>query len=511
MEFFTSKDGLHTAKEKKQWLHSSYKPMKEAEDYLASLKPLPTNKTIIVMDLGFGYFFQAVKKAYPNHKIITILFSQEAYDLTTLEISDAHIVYKNDKNLNSFILKELKEHHLPQLEIMVWPAITKILTPLYEEIYNALLATLTLLKQNIYTTNGFGQRWFNNTVKNIYHRPVFLQLTGDSKWRAIAIVASGPSLQKSLPWLAENQAKLDILCLPSAFEALCEWGISPDYIISTDAGYWAKRHLDRVMKQDEKSGKSPLVIAPLLAALPPHLDAQIPFATSNQLDYFLMKMLKWPLPFIAEKGTVLATAIEWCHLQKYNKIISFGFDLCFDDLKSHVIPSTSYNILAQRSEKLAPLMNHFYDFKYHYDAQNTKENPMQIYARWFNQESYFKQMCYRYSPSHVEIQNFTNIYDTSDLSQFLAQKSQPSIEPLPYDSQNFRQNILLKTLDYFVSTKLNESLPELLYFLNTDKYLSAQKIADDKQRKQEENRTEEQVKSYLIDLKNDLIASKSDG
>jgi len=93
-----------------------------------------------------------------------------------------------------------------------WRTLTEVIVPFDRERRN-LLYGLKNLKNN-YPIN---------------HIPP--KLSGNSR---IAIVASGPSLTKDLPWLKHNQDKLIILAAHSTIKILKQNGIRPDFLCSLD-------------------------------------------------------------------------------------------------------------------------------------------------------------------------------------------------------------------------------------------------------------------------------------
>ena len=64
----------------------------------------------------------------------------------------------------------------------------------------------------------------------------------------VVICASGPQLKPCINTIKTSQDKIFIICLSSALSVLVKNGITPDFILTTDGGFWAGEHLKYLKK-----------------------------------------------------------------------------------------------------------------------------------------------------------------------------------------------------------------------------------------------------------------------
>lgn len=187
-----------------------------------------------------------------------------------------------------------------------WRALTEIFVPYDREIRNML----------------YGLRNLRAKLPVLYKRP---QLSEKS---TIAVVASGPSLNRDLEWLKANQDRLIIFCSISCIRVLKENGIRPDFQVTLDT------------EIDE----------PLFEQL--QMDPDIPLIAYYKLDPAIAARFKTVL-LVPEAGKANAVAfrqpITFTHPTTGNTMISvatwcrpaqlliIGLDLGFRDARrSHV-------------------------------------------------------------------------------------------------------------------------------------------------------------------------------
>ncbi len=485
MQFVESREGYTVVKIEERWLHSPYRPLLEARRFVTQKSSWSGCSLFIVIDIGLGFLSTAIRESYPQAKIVTIILNRECYEKSSLPPKEPHFFYEGEESsLQEFLFTHIDEIDTLSQEIVHWKPTEELFPLQNRNLYQSLLKILELLSRNLSTTRGFGSRWFSNTVKNLCLRESFYQLPFPLNFkeqeRVVAIVGSGPSLRKGVDWLKRNQHQIDILALPSSQEALIKEEIIPKFVISTDAGYWAKRHFDSLLALPPEREKS-WVIAPLLAALPASLERQIPFSTSNQIESILRDRLEWQTPFLAENGTVMGSAIDFCR-RRYRTLILFGFDLGFDDLHSHITPSTSEGVLRRRSTSLSPLLNQFFRFKMEHDHA---EGSLNVYASWFQREKITKQGEYRFAPSSVDLESFTPLTQERELDVFLKHSSPPTPQPqlILNDSISSRRQLVRSLLNEWRKRPIEEEVPHLLYFLATDSFIEAQRERDGEKRK----------------------------
>lgn len=115
------------------------------------------------------------------------------------------------------------------------------------------------------------------------------------------------------------------MCVSSAASVLLKYKIIPDLVISTDGGFWAKKHLEALKNHTE----IPLALA-AEGACPSFLLKKNPLALLEYSDGFTKKMLDFSgikLNDAQRNGTVSGTAVELALTLTEKNIYICGLDL----------------------------------------------------------------------------------------------------------------------------------------------------------------------------------------
>ena len=86
----------------------------------------------------------------------------------------------------------------------------------------------------------FGKRWFRNTFTNL----ISLKENREQPQRIskAIVTAAGPSLEKVVHELRQQQGKIPIIATDTSFPALIANDINPDYVVSIDCQQISYRH-----------------------------------------------------------------------------------------------------------------------------------------------------------------------------------------------------------------------------------------------------------------------------
>ena len=89
--------------------------------------------------------------------------------------------------------------------------------------------------------NYFATRWTKNALRfSLFTKKTATINKGTSD---ILICASGPSLYSSISFIKKYRKRFFLVAVSSALTPLIHNGIVPDLCISTDGGYYAKKHI----------------------------------------------------------------------------------------------------------------------------------------------------------------------------------------------------------------------------------------------------------------------------
>lgn len=257
-----------------------------------------------------------------------------------------------------------------------------------------------------------------------------------AKTLPIALCASGPSLEGSLKALCDNQNKLIIVALSSALLPLVSAGVLPDFVITTDAGYWARHHLFILAKYPSiKVALPPSAAFPFNAikdyralqknrAQKLKMGEQLPtFILLNYNDDLCSKVQSlWekdacaPSLKASANGTVSGTALELSLTLTGGDIFFFGLDLSeYGAQRSHCLPNALDAANYKKTNRLSTLETA------HTRAFCNKES-LKVYEKWFSTFEKGAPRFYRVASGWTFQNRFQAITDI-DLKTFIEKLS----------------------------------------------------------------------------------------
>ncbi len=223
-------------------------PRKAIQDMLSELikKPMGKNDIIITFGIGLCYQLDEVFNTYPSR-----IFVYEPdikllhFVLNNVDISD-HLksgrVFIFD-DLNDLIEK-LSEIYLTKDKVEVVYlknyAIVKSqeLLELTQKVYDACKSKTV----DINTITRYSRDWLANTIKNIsaVNKGTAYKLSdleGKFTGQAALVAAAGPSLIENIEFIKNNREKFVIFAVNKALKVLNKEGITPDFLVCTDAKF----------------------------------------------------------------------------------------------------------------------------------------------------------------------------------------------------------------------------------------------------------------------------------
>lgn len=250
----------------------------------------------------------------PNAAFKKVLHPHSSYIIVDTHKKQAADIIRY---IQAYFLREIDESKIDSIKVLEWLPSKRLFGEAHTAILEGLTRFIQQLKANLATTVYFGRTWIRNTIRNILANPK--QYTFTTKLPCIGICAPGPSLRQSLH---AAPSSLPILCCAAATPML-EKENTVLGAIHTDAGYWAKRHLD--------SYHGPLAM-PIQAA---------PIAKPIHIQLYqrsFIESLFFETPrgiLVSEHGSVLGSAIYYAAQLTDGPIYLIGADLAFADNRSH--------------------------------------------------------------------------------------------------------------------------------------------------------------------------------
>lgn len=194
------------------------------------------------------------------------------------------------------------------------------------------------------------------------------------KDRPVLIVASGPSLNKQLPLLAENQDLFTIISVDTAWPILKAQGIVPDAILALDpesVPSWPRNAMADTTAFCVDLGCGPSLVW--------SNDRNHIMTGSNFAVYQIMKELGVKVSLLSTGGSVATSAFALAERLGANPIVFIGQDLALTHGKDHAdgYPA-AYNteLLSQRTES-------GFDVEGYHGGRLRTERQLLFYKNWF--------------------------------------------------------------------------------------------------------------------------------
>lgn len=406
-------------------LHSSYSPENEARRYLDTLNLRKGKGVYILLEPGLGYISQELKKRSPE-SIVLELHCSGIFVESHVSDPDGSWFPESGIPLNTFLHEHISDFSLGLVNILEWPPGGRAFGDIYRRIRERLLIYLRERRASLHTTGFFGKKWTGNSVKRILSTKNYLRLEEES--RPVLICAGGPSLEKILSVPMKLRRKISLWALPSALKALGFAGITPDFVVHSDAGYYASHHL-RMLQ-----GEAIRQIAPLFSSLPPEQkNGVLLLNTGSPIEDYLIQKAGLPSAKAMSHGTVAGTALAAAENLTTGPIIFAGLDLAFDDVRSHVRPHTFDDIFLSSNNRKKPLLDILYRRAPRSLPAGPQDSPaardqsfaLKRYGEWFASlpaaegPALEVRRVYRLFPGYVKIPAFSNLSGFKELEDLL--------------------------------------------------------------------------------------------
>jgi len=384
-------------------LHSRYDPWREAEKYIQHTQVSFSKKFYILLEPGYGYLAKVLLNKNSHAKILEVHCTKdlEIFSVTTAQSGIAAWWPDSEISLTAFLSTHIDDLDIGSVEVIEWPPAERLFPNAYAKLKFQVRSFLQERRATIHTTGKFGRLWLRNTLKRVALFPPLI--TKLAVKTPIVIAASGPSLEKALPFLAHWQKSLFILALPSSIEALIQHKITPNMVVHSDPGFYSNYHL-------RSSLSAELQAAPLYAAgYRTALQQLLLLSTGSPVEEFFINKLNNNTLRIKPHGTVAGIAYQLASEISTGPIIWAGLDLCYQDIQAHPRPHSFDHLIQTASNRYAPLQDMYFRRSPLSTTGKTRPAPLQSfaltrYAEWFQRLSpALHERFFRLFPSEVYI------------------------------------------------------------------------------------------------------------
>lgn len=444
--FCDAKDGSLTCKINGFFLHSAYSPLKEAERFCLSIKPDFLPKYVLFISPGLPYCTEILRKQFPSIKLIAIQFvkdfqsSNKSWDYVyTISNDDSYLSF--EKFLNSF----LSEDDVFSTIFLCWQNANTIFTNEISLIWSHIKKYVAVNRDILGTKCYFNKRWIHNSVRNI------LAFTNTATLKSgntpIVIAASGPELLESISLLKFFRDKFFLLAVSSAIAPLLSHGIIPDLCISTDGGYWAKKHLDTLLS-DIRCKDIPIAIS-TESSIPYQLLSErtiVPLNYGDGLGAAFLSECKIESLKAVRNGTVSGTSLLLALHLTTNDIFLCGLDLAVSKGYQHINPNMLEIRSASTDYRFSPLTTRL-------ASSYINSGSLVIYRNWFSSHTdSFENRVYRISngktPAIPTLHNLSSNDFSSYLNNFQTNDLLfPKLNRVLIENVDYRKSYLLSFLN----------------------------------------------------------------
>lgn len=469
LEILESKSKAITVKENGTFLHSSYSPSAEAQKFSEQLFSDSTNdKDVIVFHgFGLGYSVIEVAKKHKDKTIVLIepdiahlLLAFSFLDWTAFfEVPSIILLVQTPQETVIQVLGRLGLSNILHIKVNAWQNHN---SPYYKDIETLIERNLQKENINLNTLEKFGKLWLKNSIKNIDN---FFSLNGIKSFKnkftsySACVVAAGPTLEATLPYLKKINDKTIVICVDTALRACLRNNIEPDFIVLVDPQYWNARHIEGLQSQNS-------ILITEIAAYPSVFRFKCKEKILCSSLYPLGKFLETKCcdkGTLSAGGSVASTAWDFARFIGCKTIYLTGVDFSFPNKNTHIKGSTFEEKNHYTCKRVQPnetmQINALYG-AYPFITKDYEGNPllsdkrMSLYAWWFESkcEEYKNIKTYSLSNKSISIKGITykSIKDVLTLPNIEVQKKE----------------ILTNTL--LQSDKYQISKTEILNLLNED-------------------------------------------
>lgn len=436
IEFLKAKNNSTTCRINGVLLHSAYNPEAEAKKFVDSTPAISFNpKYILIIEPALSYVIPFLKEKYPETKICAVRFLNDFQKYDDLFYRTFYYS-ENEENLFETEINDFfGEDGILYTSFLQWTPTTRIFEKESEKVWSVIKKCINLSQSILNTKAYFSKRWIKNScnlIKNITKIASIQKGSSD-----IVICASGNSLKNSISDLKTIRKDVFLIAVSSALSVLTKNNIKPNLVVSTDGGFWAKKHLKALLKNTD---------IPLAISAESNVTKKIfknitiiPLHYSDGTGSFLLEKLQIPYMNAERNGTVSGTAEKLALSITTGNVYFLGLDLTAGIGLQHTEP----NELEIENSAADTRIN---SKESRISKSRFNSNSLKLYENWFSrQNENISKRVFRLSSGFKYPNTLGNIKDI-DFSELKINSKgiMPQIKHIPMTSKNF--NFEFKTL-----------------------------------------------------------------
>ncbi len=368
VQFSTAKNGEQTCSIDGKFLHSSYNPSRECDNFVDTQSPSIKPSYIIIIEPCLGLFCNNLRKKFPQSKLCAIRLLPDFKDYD----SQFDIVFNDLNTLQDDLFNILGEEGLCTSHFTEWQNATRLFAPQTQKVWEQIKNAVSKSRNVLITRSHFSKRWLKNTVNFFSNVSKGYSLKKTTK--PVIIACSGPSLETSIEFIRKNRDKIILIAVSSAIAPLLHYKIKPDLAISTDGGYWAKKHLEMDSLKEIPFAATPEGAYPSKLL---HSGTIIPLTYGDGFENKYFFPLSANFIHSERNGTVSGTALTLALNWTENDIYLCGLDQASASGYQHTNPNRIEIMNASADNRITNKELRFCK------SQFASKESLEIYRQWF--------------------------------------------------------------------------------------------------------------------------------
>lgn len=230
-------------------LHSAYNPSREAERFAESISSPFSPRYLLVTGPALSYCAAPLRTRFKGAVFCAVQYTR---DFTENDAVWDKVFYStaDEDSLSEQLYTFMGEEGLVSCCFASWKPSETAFAEEYRTVWNAIKKAVLKGRSVLATRSFFAKRWLKNSLRFCAFARHTASLSPGGQ--PVVVCASGPSLFPMLHFLRKTRRHFFLLAVSSALSPLLHYSIVPDLCISTDGGYWAKRHLGRPLSTQKK-------------------------------------------------------------------------------------------------------------------------------------------------------------------------------------------------------------------------------------------------------------------
>lgn len=325
---------------RKLFIHSRVDPLREAERFIQDID-IAGRDLVVVFGFGFGYHIEELlKKTGLEINVLAVekdplifkkamesgdfgeLLSRENLLLTVDPDEDELAALMHGRSSRNVLFITHRGSH-------------QIYPDYYSNILSIMKSYISTKDVNIATLAKFEKTWTSNIARNI---SVIADSRGSNvfynafKGLPAIVVAAGPSLTESIPFIRENLKLAVIIAVDTSYKILLAHGITPHFCVTVDAQLINARYFEGVPESETVLIADPMV----------HPSAFRFFKGDIAVTGVAFEMMKWIENICGSRGelthggSVSTNAYDFAKRLGASPVILVGQDLSFTKGLAHV-------------------------------------------------------------------------------------------------------------------------------------------------------------------------------